>query len=196
MNVRSFSLLALAAILSLIVGDYSGICPPSPPILGGVGWFPPRVGGLGGQGWGAQTQPSMQRGISYATWWPGNYSHPDADLSLANLASTGANWIGLIVTGYQDTITSTTIITTSATPTDADLIHVVTEAHGRGLKVMLKPHVDLLHDDDHVAGARLARNSRAKRSGRPGLPLIKASSNTTRTWLKPMVWINSAQAPS
>ena len=126
MNVRSFSLLALAAILSLIV--------------------------VVKQGWGAQTQPSMQRGISYATWWSGDYSHPDADLSLANLASTGANWIGLIVTGHQDTITSTTIITTTATPTDADLTHVITEAHGRGLKVMLKPHVDLLHDEDHWRG--------------------------------------------
>ncbi len=94
----------------------------------------------------------MQRGISYATWWPGQYSHPDADLSLANLASTGANWVSLIVTGYQDTITSTTVFAATATPTDADLIHVITEAHGRGLRVMLKPHVDLLHDADHWRG--------------------------------------------
>ena len=152
MNVRRFSLLALAAILLLIVGDYSGICPPSPPILGGVGWFPLRVGRLGAQRWDAQAQPSMQRGVSYATWWPGNYSHPDADLSLANLASTGANWIALVVTGYQDTITSTAIVTTTATPTDADLIHVITEAHRRELKVMLKPHLDLLRDEDHWRG--------------------------------------------
>ena len=104
------------------------------------------------QGWGTQIQPSMQEGISYATWWPGDYSHPDADLSLAKLAATGANWIGLIVTGYQDTISSTTIITSTATPTDADLIHVITKSHRRGLKVMLKPHVDLLHDEGHWRG--------------------------------------------
>jgi hypothetical protein len=31
--------------------------------------------------------------------------------SLANLAATGVDWISLLVTGYQDTITSTTIFT-------------------------------------------------------------------------------------
>ncbi len=97
-------------------------------------------------------QPAMQKGIAYVTWWSGNYSHPDADLALANLAATGANWISLLVTGYQDTIASTDIFTTTATPTDADLIHALTQAHSLGLKVMLKPHVDLLNDPSHWRG--------------------------------------------
>lgn len=125
-NVRRVSLFALAATLLLIV--------------------------VVKQGWGIQAQPSMQKGITYAAWWPGEYSHSDADLSLANLASTGADWISLIVTGYQDTISSTTIFADMATPTDDDLIHVITEAHQQGLKVMLKPHVGLLHDEDHWRG--------------------------------------------
>lgn len=118
MKARRFSLFAFAATLLLLV--------------------------LAIQRLNAQVRPSMQKGISYAAWWSGEYSQPDADLSLANLAATGANWISLIVTGYQDTITSTTIFTTTATPTDADLIHAITQAHSLGLKVMLKPHVDLL----------------------------------------------------
>ncbi len=95
----------------------------------------------------------VQKGISYAAWWQGLYQAPDADRSLANLAATGAEWIALIVTGYQETVTSTTITRTSPrTPTDADLIHVINEARSLGLKVMLKPHVDLNNDPDHWRG--------------------------------------------
>ena len=99
-----------------------------------------------------QAQASKQKGISYATWWSGLYSQPDADLALANLADTGADWIGLIVTQYQDDISSTTIEPTMATPADADLIQVISQAHSLGLKVMLKPHVDLANDPTHWRG--------------------------------------------
>ena len=90
-----------------------------------------------------------QNGIAYAGWWSGDYSQPASDLSLARLAATGANWISLLATGYQDNISSTTIYTNTATPTDADLIHTITEAHRLGLRVMLKPHLDLWDDPDH-----------------------------------------------
>lgn len=50
-----------------------------------------------------------QKGIGYVSWWPGEYSHPDSDLSLANVRATGATWISLLVTWYQDTYSSTTI---------------------------------------------------------------------------------------
>jgi hypothetical protein len=91
-----------------------------------------------------QRAASFQKGMSYAAWWSGQYSEPGADLSLGVLASTGADWISLIVTGYQETPASTTIdVTSASTPTDADLIHVIDQAHSLGLKVMLKPHLDL-----------------------------------------------------
>ncbi|MDP2935876.1 MAG: hypothetical protein Q8O86_05235 [Dehalococcoidia bacterium] len=67
-------------------------------------------------------QTGKQNGISYASWFAGEYSRPDADLALANLASTGANWVGLIVGAYQQTISSTTIYTTTDTPTDAGVL--------------------------------------------------------------------------
>lgn len=102
----------------------------------------------------AQSQTQKQKGISYPTWWSGQYSYPDADpdLALANLADTGANWISLIVPQYQDNISSTLIYSTTATPTDADLIRVITQAHNLDLKVMLKPHVDLASDPTHWRG--------------------------------------------
>jgi len=100
----------------------------------------------------ARSQAQKQEGIAYASWWPGEYLHPDADLALTHVADTGANWISLLVTQYQDNVSSTTICSTTGTPTDADLIHVIAQAHSLGLKVMLKPHVDLANDPTHWRG--------------------------------------------
>ena len=93
-----------------------------------------------------------QNGIAYACWWPGLYSLPDSDVSLSQLAETGADWISLIVTCYQENLGSTQIAATASTPTDDDLIHVISQAHTLGLKVMLKPHLDLWNDPDHWRG--------------------------------------------
>jgi len=109
-------------------------------------------GASGNQGFIPSSGPEKQRGISYAAWWPGLYSDPDSDISLAHLAETGANWISLIVTCYQDTLSSTTIYASPGTPTDDDLIHVIRQAHALGLRVMLKPHVDLWNDPSHWRG--------------------------------------------
>ncbi|MDY0019170.1 MAG: hypothetical protein RBT47_04130 [Anaerolineae bacterium] len=100
----------------------------------------------------ANAQPPKQKGISYTSWWHGEYSKPDADLSLSHLRETGAEWISLVVTQYQETLASTTISATDNTATDADLIHAIETAHGLGLQVMLKPHVDLSNDPTHWRG--------------------------------------------
>ncbi len=95
--------------------------------------------------------PDFQKGLSFAAWWAGQYQEPGAALSLAALQETGANWISLIVTAYQEHYDSTTIDYSSPhTPTDADLVHVIALAHRMGLKVMLKPHLDLA--DEAVSG--------------------------------------------
>ncbi len=93
-----------------------------------------------------------QKGMSFAAWWPGLYSSADADQALAELKENGANWISLIVTRYQDTIASTTIYAAPGTPADADLLHVINQAHSLGMKVMLKPHLDLANDPTHWRG--------------------------------------------
>lgn len=89
----------------------------------------------------------VAKGITYAAWQAGAYSQPDADLALGNLRATGANWVSLIVTQYQDSISSTDIHASPQTPTDEDVRHAIAEAHALGLKVMLKPHVDLQNSD-------------------------------------------------
>jgi len=93
-----------------------------------------------------------QDGISYAAWGSGDYLKPESDQSLAHLRETGADWIGLIVTQYQEKTTSTAIQATEATPTDESLVHGIETAHNLGLKVMLKPHVDLSDDPERWRG--------------------------------------------
>jgi hypothetical protein len=101
------------------------------------------------QGSHVSAQSPVQKGITFTAWWAGHYCERRADLSLELLASTGANWIALIVTAHQETYTSTTIdFTDESTPADEDLIHVINRAHSLGLKVMLKPHVDLRNEKE------------------------------------------------
>lgn len=101
-----------------------------------------------------ESQTSLIRGISFAAWWHGDYSIPEADRSLELLAQTGAEWVALIVTCYQENIYSTEIkcLTDSRTPTDDDLRHVIQVAKHLGLKVLLKPHLDLSNDPTHWRG--------------------------------------------
>ena len=89
------------------------------------------------------------RGMSFTSLRAGQYASADADLSLANLAATSANWMALLVTGYQDTAGSTVIRQDPfLTPTDDDLLIAIDRAHGRGLRVLLIPHVDISEEPD------------------------------------------------
>ena len=66
----------------------------------------------------------------------------------------GVNWITLFPTCYQENITSTQIRcrTDTSTPTDDDLTHAIQYAHGLGIRVMLKPHIDVTNDPAHWRG--------------------------------------------
>lgn len=85
------------------------------------------------------------KGVSYAAWWKDLYATPNSDLVLTQLLpADGVEWISLIVTCYQPTLASTTIdCSLDRTPTDDALIHAIQTAHAQGLKVLLKPHVDI-----------------------------------------------------
>ena len=102
---------------------------------------------------------AFQKGIAFAAWLPfdapryGLYTPPGADQSLKNLATTGANWISLVVCCGQETRASTTIFRTQPrTATDSELLHVITLAHSLGMRVMLKPQLDFSNDPTHWRG--------------------------------------------
>jgi len=93
--------------------------------------------------------PSFEKGICYVTWERERYSSPHSDKSLEMLTQTGAEWVEIIPTCYQDKFNSKKIFSTGKTPSDRSLVHVINQAHQLGMKVMLKPHIDLL---DQSAG--------------------------------------------
>lgn len=84
------------------------------------------------------------------------FNSTKAEYSMKQLVTTGANWVAIIVTQYQDTINSTEIYPlTEETPaiwsiqfTDQkeEVEAAIQMAHDLGLKVMLKPHVDIAID--------------------------------------------------
>ena len=79
--------------------------------------------------------------------------YPQMDQHLATLTETGTEWVSVYVTVYQNNINSTTITRTRAeTPTDDDLRHIIDVAHAQGLKVMLKPQIDLYSDPGNWRG--------------------------------------------
>jgi hypothetical protein len=91
----------------------------------------------------------FQKGISYVSGQEGGFSSPSSDTIITDkIKSMGVNWLAVIVTCYQKTIHSTEIQCNQGpdTASDEDLAHVIQKAHSAGLKVMLKPHVDLSKD--------------------------------------------------
>ena len=86
-------------------------------------------------------------GLTHVSWWHDEYQYPGAGTARQELAATGANWAGVLVTWYMDRADSTAIDPdASRTPSDDAVRQSIRELRGLGLKVMLKPHVDVQDD--------------------------------------------------
>lgn len=95
----------------------------------------------------------FQKGISFTGYARNAYSGWAAQESLNRLKQTNAGWISLLVTAYQENVNSTFIDYSGySTPSDESLRAIIQYAHQLGLRVMLKPHVDLLNDPNHWRG--------------------------------------------
>ncbi|HEV2664411.1 MAG TPA: hypothetical protein VG324_05850 [Blastocatellia bacterium] len=132
MNIRKHRSLPLAVLM----------CPLSAVAIAVVGsYLLPRAL--------AQSQSGFQyNGITHVSWWFDEYDSAAGGTSRAALRDTGANWMGLLVTWYQQDAFSN-VIARHPDPnkdhTDARIRTAIRDAHGRGLQVMLKPHVDALN---------------------------------------------------
>ncbi len=83
-------------------------------------------------------------GITHVSWSKDEYGVPAGTASRQALAATHANWAGLLVTWYMPTRTSNTIAPDpSSSNSDATVLAAIDELQGLGLRVMLKPHVDV-----------------------------------------------------
>lgn len=95
----------------------------------------------------------FQKGVAYTGYSATTYDGDGPCQSLQELRQTNASWASVLVTGYQETIHTTSIdMAGPATPTDASVERIIGCAHDLGLKVMLKPHVDLANDSAHYRG--------------------------------------------
>ncbi|MBF0494270.1 MAG: hypothetical protein HQL28_03965 [Candidatus Omnitrophica bacterium] len=90
----------------------------------------------------------FQKGIVYGSWSRDGYLAQGADQSLEALKATGANSVGVLVTWYQDTCWSNEIKRLDITPSDEAVIKTIRKAHELGMKVMLKPHLDIVDTSD------------------------------------------------
>jgi hypothetical protein len=91
------------------------------------------------------------KGIAF--WGGGRdaYDSPHAQEALRELKMTNATWVSIVVTAYQDTVDSISIDWTGdLTPPDTSVRNIINFVHQLGLKVLLKPHVDLSNDPQHV----------------------------------------------
>jgi len=89
-------------------------------------------------------RPVFQKGMCYTTWSKAAYMSTKSGKSLAKLKDINVEWVAILSTWYQDNCFSIAIFPTSKSPSDAGVRKAIKEAHDLGLKVMVKPHLDIL----------------------------------------------------
>lgn len=85
---------------------------------------------------------SWQKGASIRSMWNGDFGSAPFKQSVDNLAATGANYVSLVFPLYQANLYTTDIYSGGDTPTDAALESAIDYIHSKGMKVMLKPHLE------------------------------------------------------
>ena len=142
-----------AKTYSVSINDQSGtfmvqFAPPSPTTTIQSKPLPPLdafMKGMAFSDWAWDTMPRPPR-IGPL------YFPAQADTSLKNLASTGANWISLLVNGTQETFRSTKITRDEyITASDEALQHVIDLAHSLGMRVILHPALFSLPNDPELS---------------------------------------------
>lgn len=90
----------------------------------------------------------IQKGMCYAAWHKTGFSSYYSDESLKKMGEVGIEYVSITPTHYQESFDSTEIKRTEQTPSISSLVHVIKKSHELGLKVMLKPHIDLIDKYD------------------------------------------------
>ena len=83
-------------------------------------------------------------GVTHVSWWHDEYGYASGADSRRALAATGAPWSGLLVTWYMQRASSNEIRPLPERSNDDAVVRTaIAELHALGLKVVLKPHVDV-----------------------------------------------------
>jgi hypothetical protein len=95
---------------------------------------------------GAIAKGEFQKGVNYSSYNEVDLAMKESDAMLEYLKTMNVAHVCIIVTWYQDTLESMTMAPDpqgGRTPRDEALSHAINKAHSLGLKVMLKPHIDI-----------------------------------------------------
>ena len=92
----------------------------------------------------SQLKGKFQKGMCYVTWSKNGYSTSKSDESIEKVKSLGSNHIAILTTWYQDNCFSTDIFPAEKTPKDEGIVRAIKKAHESGMKVMLKPQLDIM----------------------------------------------------
>lgn len=96
----------------------------------------------------AQAKPVFQKGFTFTAWEAEAYRSQTVAQQLGELREGGVEWIALTPSWFQDSKDSTEIYRDPGqSPSDESVRYVIRLAHRFGLKVLLKPQVDLMDDD-------------------------------------------------
>jgi hypothetical protein len=114
---------------------------------------------VAGQSFGpdaARSDTGQQRG--FALIWDAGYNGPQLAQSLSEMTDAGATWVQFTPAWGQTASNASEVMRGPWTMSDEDLAQAIALAHGRGLKVLLTPHVYLpaesrssIRPDDRVA---------------------------------------------
>jgi hypothetical protein len=102
-----------------------------------------------GEGEGEDVSPGLlpagwERGINLTAFQPGAYGSPEARRALLSAHSAGADTVALVPTLYMDEADSSSIAPDPAkTPTDESVLAAAATARSLGMRVVIKPHVDV-----------------------------------------------------
>ena len=97
---------------------------------------------------GVLTPAEFQRGVNYTSWDVNQLNTDMSDYSLIHLWQINVGHIALMAVYYQDTAVSTNIHSDEKkTVNDTSVGHAINMIHSLGMKVMLKPHVDLIDEE-------------------------------------------------
>jgi hypothetical protein len=92
-------------------------------------------------------QPPAMSGFNFPCWTKDCYNSPQARASLSQLAQTGASWVAVTPSWYMRGVKDPVIARRELTPSDDSVRAVIRKAKADGLKVALKPHVDVESDE-------------------------------------------------
>lgn len=87
---------------------------------------------------------TYKKGFNFVSWKRTEYGSEQAQISFDTMATSGANWVSIVVTLYQRNLNDTLIIEDiNRTPSIYSISQIIQYAHSKNFGVMLKIHVDV-----------------------------------------------------